>query len=130
VGFLYAVDDVEQIVERGAVGIEHDDHSTHNGVHLRPVDTLHVLQDVLQMPGDVLVARPMYGTDLDVGPAIAYPDTALATARVQSLQDTADCLPRRARHAPRDRADAARGVAKSHRVGLPKRHASSGVGGM
>ncbi len=78
VEFLDRLDRLDQVVAGQRLGIEHDDHTPDDGVHLGPVHPLEFLDGLFGSLADRGTIRSMDAADLDVGPAVGgHPMAAL-----------------------------------------------------
>jgi hypothetical protein len=90
VHLLHALDDLDQVLGRRAVGVEGHDDASDDAVHLRPMHPFDGVQCPLQVAGQSFALRVVDPAYFNVSFAVTDPRPASSPARTQAVQRAAD----------------------------------------
>jgi hypothetical protein len=90
VHLLHALDDLDQVLERGATGVEGHDDASGDGVYLRPLHPFDGMQCPLHVASQTLALRVVDSAYLNVSFAVTDPRPASRPTRAQPVQCAAD----------------------------------------
>jgi hypothetical protein len=85
VSLLYPFDDVDKIVYRCLIGVEHHHDTANDSIHLRPLHPFDGMKCTLHVTGNWLFPCLMNALNLDLRSSIAHPSSTMLSIANESI---------------------------------------------